>query len=158
MFIYPETQTEVMIISRTYFTLNYIMGMKTSVWRVNLNMGAWTFLSNAGTVLHCSTKCILSNCHRFEQSPLGIIVTRLFNTRRHYQLLRDDFAKISRNGKVLNRTSPIVYSQLWFFQRVLKKLMHNNFKGSNKPQWIMISVKMQNDNYNELFPESMLSQ
>lgn len=63
-----------------------------------LESGCMDF-SNTGTVLHCSTKCILSNCHRFEQSPLGIIVTKLFNTRRHYQLLRDDFAKISRNGK-----------------------------------------------------------
>lgn len=92
MFNYPETQTGVVIISRTHFTLNYIM----RPWMAcALEYGCMDF-PNAETFLNCSKKWILSNCHRFEQSTLGIIMTRLFNTRRHHLLLGDDFAKLSR--------------------------------------------------------------
>lgn len=106
MFNYPETQTGVVVISRTYFTLNYIM----RPWvECALEYGSMDF-PNSETFLHCSTKWTLSNCHIFEQSTLGIIMTRLFNRRRHHLLLGNDFAKVSRH--IVGTIKNIKYSSV----------------------------------------------
>lgn len=92
MFNYPEIQTGIVIIYRTYFMLNYIM----KPWvACALEYGCMDF-PNSSRFLNCTTDWTLSNCHRFEQSTLGIITTRLFNNRRHQLILGQDFSRISR--------------------------------------------------------------
>lgn len=93
MFNYPEIQTGVVIVSRTYFILKYIMRPWVAC---ALEYGCMDF-PNSKRFLNCSTKWTLSNCHRFEQSTLGIITTRLFNNRRHQFILGEDFSRICRH-------------------------------------------------------------
>ncbi|XP_052693344.1 uncharacterized protein LOC128171589 [Crassostrea angulata] len=93
MFNYPEIQAGMVIISRTYFTLNYIMRPWVGC---ALEYGCMDF-PNAEVYRNCTKRWIPSDCHRFDQSTLGVIMTRLFNKRRHHFVVKEDFAKVLRH-------------------------------------------------------------
>lgn len=92
LFNYKETQTGVVIVSRSCITLKYIMRPWVAC---ALEYGCMDF-PNSKKYLQCVTKWNLSVCHRFEQSTLGIIMTRLFNNKRHQFTLGYDFANVCR--------------------------------------------------------------
>lgn len=92
LFNYEETQTGVVIVSRSCFTLKYIMRPWVAC---ALEFGCMDF-TNSKNYLQCVYKWNLSVCHRFEQSTLGIITTRLFNNKRHQFILGYDFTDVCR--------------------------------------------------------------
>lgn len=92
LFNYEETQTGVVIVSRSCITLKYIMRPWVAC---ALEFGCMDF-PNSKNYLQCVYKWNLSVCHRFEQSTLGIITTRLFNNKRHQFILGYDFTDVCR--------------------------------------------------------------
>lgn len=92
LFNYEETQTGVVIVSRSCFTLKYIMRPWVAC---ALEFGCMDF-PNSKNYLQCVYKWNLSVCHRFEQSTLGIITTRLFNNKRHQFILGYDFTDVCK--------------------------------------------------------------
>lgn len=92
LFNYEETQTGVVIISRSCITLKYIMRPWVAC---ALEFGCMDF-PNSKNYLQCVYKWNPSVCHRFEQSTLGIITTRLFNNKRHQFILGYDFTDVCK--------------------------------------------------------------
>lgn len=92
LFNYEETQTGVVIVSRSCITLKYIMRPWVAC---ALEFGCMDF-PNSKNYLQCVYKWNLFVCHRFEQSTLGIITTRLFNNKRHQFILGYDFTDVCR--------------------------------------------------------------
>lgn len=92
MFNYPETQTGVVIVSRSCTTLKYIMRPWVAC---ALEYGCMDF-PNSNKYLKCNGDWKLSSCHRFEQSTIGMILTRLFHSKRHQFKIGADFADVCR--------------------------------------------------------------
>ena len=91
-FNYPEAQGGLVLIARSCLTLTFIMRPWVSC---ALEYGCMDF-PNSKNYISCKNDWKLSVCHRFDQSVLGIILTRLFNKRRHQLELGQDFARVCR--------------------------------------------------------------
>nr|XP_022295650.1 uncharacterized protein LOC111105581 [Crassostrea virginica] len=92
LFNYPELQAGLVLITRSCLTLTYIMRPWVSC---ALQYGCMD-IPNAENFYDCSNERNISSCHRSDQSVLGIILTRLFNSRRHQFVLGNDFAEVCR--------------------------------------------------------------
>ena len=92
LFNYPELQAGLVLITRSCLTLTYIMRPWVSC---ALQYGCMD-IPNAENYYDCSNERNISSCHRSDQSVLGIILTRLFNNRRHQFVLGNDFAEVCR--------------------------------------------------------------
>ena len=81
MFDYPEMEATWMAFKRTEFTLTAVMKPWVSC---ALQYGCMNF-AKSKQYLKCprGKKQRLGSCHRFDQSVLGIILTRLFNYKSH---------------------------------------------------------------------------
>nr|XP_022291817.1 uncharacterized protein LOC111103092 [Crassostrea virginica]XP_022291818.1 uncharacterized protein LOC111103092 [Crassostrea virginica]XP_022291819.1 uncharacterized protein LOC111103092 [Crassostrea virginica] len=93
MFNYPEIQAGLIIITRSCLTLTYIMRPWVSC---ALQYGCMD-IPNAENYYDCTNEWKLSSCHRSDQSVLGIILTRLFNQRRHQFIIEQDFGNVCRD-------------------------------------------------------------
>ena len=91
-FNYPEAQGGLVLNARSCLTLTFIMRPWVSC---ALEYGCMDF-PNSKNYISCKNDWKLSVCHRFDQSVLGIVLTRLFNKRRHQLELGQDFARVCR--------------------------------------------------------------
>lgn len=79
LFNLPEIQGGWMLISRNRFTLEYIMKPWASC---GLSYNCMVYDNSLGN-LYCKSRQTYHDCHRFDQSILGIVLSRLFNQQRH---------------------------------------------------------------------------
>ena len=90
---YPEIQAGLIIITRSCLTLTYIM----RPWVPCALQYECMDIPNAENYYDCTNEWILSSCHRSDQSVLRIILTRLFNQRRHQFIIEQDFGNVCRD-------------------------------------------------------------
>ena len=95
---YPEVKAGVMLITRSCLTLTYIM----RPWVSCALQYGYMDCPDAKNDFCNKSKRKLSSCHSFDQSVLGIILTRLFNDRRNQLIAGTDFAHVCRGCTVFD--------------------------------------------------------
>jgi hypothetical protein len=92
---YPEVQATWLFFQRSALILYVVM----LPWiACALRYGCMDF-QNSNSLLNCTNESIVSHSfHRFDQSTIGIILTRLFNKKRkHCMLKENDIGVIKRD-------------------------------------------------------------
>lgn len=95
MYRYPEISGGWNVIKRSDFTLKYIMRPWVSC---ALQYGCMEF-PNSSKLLYCpiGKEFKVGSCHRYDQSVLGILLTRLFNENRdNVTFLHGDFGILAK--------------------------------------------------------------
>ncbi|XP_021347558.1 uncharacterized protein LOC110446630 [Mizuhopecten yessoensis] len=78
MFNFPEAEATTFVISRNRFTMEYFM---KPLVLCALSWNCMTY-QNSNADLHCPGKRKVHDCHRFDQTMMGILTTRLFREKR----------------------------------------------------------------------------
>ena len=96
---YVEVQATWMFFQRNALILNAVMRPWVAC---ALHYGCMDF-QNSSSLLNCTNESIVPHsCHRFDQSTIGIILTRLFNKERKYFIFKENDIGIIKRDLPVN--------------------------------------------------------
>ena len=84
---YPEVQPTWMFFQRSALILYAVL----RPWVTCAMHYGCTDFQNSNSLSNCTNESIVPHsCHRFDQLTIGIILTRLFNKKRNYLILKEN--------------------------------------------------------------------